>query len=473
VTADASDTPLLAAWEAAVRADRAPMVIPGHKGSTGLVGEVVAGDVPLYAGLDTLHLERGVLARAEALAARAWGVDWCRFSVAGSTHGNQALALAVGRPGDEVVVSRSLHRSLLLGLVLAGLVPVWVSPDLDAATGLPLGVPAERVATALREHPGARAVFLVEPGYTGAISDVRGAAAVAHGHGIPLVVDGAWGAHLGWAPGLPPSPLALGADAMVTSAHKLLPAYSQAALVLARTARLDADRLDRGFEATHTTSPAGAILASTDAARALLERDGERLLGGTLDLVREARDVLRAVPGLGLPGGAGDRWDPTRLVLSLPGTGADGMAVERDLVAAGLPVEMADHDTVVATVTVADTAETVGRFVSEVRAAVERHRGEPRPPAGGSAWTASAELVVPPREAFFADRVAVPLDEAVGRVAAELVAPYPPGVPALVPGERVAAATVAGLRAALTGGTRVAYAADPTLRTVQVLTADG
>ncbi|HYN28905.1 MAG TPA: hypothetical protein VES95_03405 [Dermatophilaceae bacterium] len=471
LTADASDTPLLAAWEVAVRADRAPMVIPGHKGSTRLVGDVVSGDVPLYAGLDTLHLEHGVLHRAEVLAARAWGVDWCRFSVGGSTHGNQALALAVGRPGDEVVVTRSLHRSLLLGLVLAGLVPVWVAPDLDAATGLPLGVPAERVADALRAHPGARAVFLVEPGYTGALSDVRGAAAVAHGHGIPLVVDGAWGAHLGWAPGLPPSPLSLGADAMVTSAHKLLPAYSQAALVLARTGRLDVDRLERGFEASHTTSPAGAILASTDAARALLEREGEQLLGRTVRLVQDAREELRAVPGLVLPGGAGDRSDPTRLVLALAGTGADGLAVERDLVAMGVPVEMADRDTVVATVTVADTAATVGRFVGVVREALERHRGEPRPPVAGAAWTAAGELVVPPREAFFADREAVPLAESVGRVAAELVAPYPPGVPALVPGERVGAATVEALRAAAAAGSRVAYAADATLGTVQVLTA--
>ncbi|HYY11048.1 MAG TPA: hypothetical protein VE781_08920, partial [Kineosporiaceae bacterium] len=148
-----ADAPLLDAWltftERADAGGVRPFTIPGHKQRRDLVGDVVAGDVPLYAGLDTMKLSAGVLAEAERRAAAFWGADWCRFSVGGSTHGNQTLALAVGRPGDEVVVGRTLHRSLLLGLVLAGLRPVWVRPEVDPATGLPLAVAPDAVAQAL------------------------------------------------------------------------------------------------------------------------------------------------------------------------------------------------------------------------------------------------------------------------------------------------------------------------------------
>src|SRR5207237_7322562 len=138
------------------------------------------------------------------------------------------------------------------------------------------------VRAALAAHPDARAVFAVEPGYAGTRSDVSALADAAHDAGVPLVVDQAWSAHFGFHPALPPHALAAGADALVTSAHKALPAYTQAALVLARTERLDPARLHRAFEATHTTSPTGSIMASIDAARALLAADGERLWGALL-----------------------------------------------------------------------------------------------------------------------------------------------------------------------------------------------
>ena len=292
------DAPLLDAWLRFHEEGPTPFTIPGHKQRHDLVGDVVAGDVPLYAGLDTMKLARGVLADAEARAARLWGADVCRFSVGGATHANQAVALALGGDGDRVVVSRTLHRSMLLGLVLAGLEPVWVRPEVDPASGLPLGVAPATVADALARHPDARAVLVGDPSYVGTVGDVAGLAAAAHEHDVPLVVDAAWAAHFGFHPDLPRHALQLGADALVVSAHKTLPAWSQAALLLARTERLDPARLDAGVEATATTSPAGAILASTDAARALLERDGPALLGDAIAAVREARERLAAVDGL-------------------------------------------------------------------------------------------------------------------------------------------------------------------------------
>jgi arginine decarboxylase len=466
----AADAPLLRAYLDCL--DRAgaherPFHTPGHKGSTALAGAVVAGDRPLAGGLDTVKLQHGWLAEAEQRAARCWGADLCRFSVGGSTHCNQALALTVGTPGDVVVVSRTLHRSLLLGLVLAGLEPVWVEPEVDAATGLPVGYAPGRVAEALAEHPEAVAVFLTDPSYVGTFSDLGEHARVAHAAGAALVVDAAWAAHFGFHPSLPPHALAAGADAMITSAHKALPAYSQAALVLARTERLDASRLERAFDAIHTTSPAGTIMASTDAARALLERDGERLLSATIAAVAGARARLAQVPGVRVVDG--DGVDPAKLTVSIAGTGAHGVDVESDLMAAGVPVEMADRDTIVALATIADDDETLRRFTTALIASIERRRAAPRPVTAAAGWIVRPQQRVSPREAFFAEAETVAFADAAGRVSAELIALYPPGVPVLAPGELVTTTTLAVLTDAAADGVRVAYAADPTLATLEVL----
>jgi arginine decarboxylase len=469
----AADAPLLDGWlrftARASAGELTPMSVPGHKQRRDLTGDVTAGDAPLYGGVDSIKHADELLAGAEQRAARLWGADWCRFSVAGSTHGNQALALAAGEPGQPIVVTRALHRSLLLGLVLAGLDPVWVLPGVDPATGLPGPVPVAAVRDALARHPDACAVFLGDPSYVGTTGDLAGHAAAAHEAGVPLLVDAAWAAHLGFHPALPPHALAAGADAMVTSAHKVLPAYTQGALVLARTApgRLDPARLHRAFEATHTTSPAGAIMASIDAARELLARDGGDLCARLLRTVAAARDRLRQVPGLAVLDGPG--VEPAKLVVLLAGTGAHGIAVEADLIAAGMPVEMADRDTIIPIVTLADDEAGVARFTATLAAIVEAHRGPPRRPVPAASWTVTPDMAMPPREAFFCRNETLQAAEAVGRVSGELVAPYPPGVPVLAPGEVITAAALDALRAAQSDGGRIAYAADPTLATFQVI----
>ena len=460
------DAPLLDAWLRFHEARPSPFTIPGHKQRHDLVGDVVAGDVPLYAGLDSMKLSEGLLAEAESRAARLWGADVCRFSTGGATHANQAVALSVANDGDRVIVSRTLHRSLLLGLVLAGLTPVWVRPEVDISTGLPLGVAPGTVRQALRQHPDARAVFVEDPSYVGTVGDVAGLAQVAHDHGVPLVVDAAWAAHFGFHPDLPAHPLQLGADVMVTSAHKTLPAWSQAALILARTGRVDPARLEAGVEATATTSPAGAILAGIDAARALLQRDGEDLLGVAIAATREARSRLHGVEGLIVLDGPG--VDPLKLTLVLSGTGADGNVVEQDLLAAGLPVESADRDVLVAVVSLADRRETLEALCSTVIASLETHRSAARPVVGPAPYRVEPTAVTSPRAAFFAHAVAVPIDEAVGRTCAELVAPYPPGIPVLAPGEQITEQTIRALHDARRNGVRIAYAADSTLKTIRI-----
>lgn len=472
-----AETPLADAVDAFL-ADPAitPFTTPGHKRAPGLADGVLAHDLPLSAGADDLHLSSDVLGRAERLAADLWGAELCLFCVNGSTQGNQALALAAARPGDGVVVARNLHKSMLAGLVLAGLDPVWVRPDVDPQTGLALGVPAAGVAAALAAHPEARAVFLVEPNFVGVLSDVPAIARLAHAAGAPLLVDQAWGAYLGFHPALPPHSLALGADAFVTSAHKTLTGFTQSAYLFASAGRLELARVREGFDALNTTSVAAAMLASLDRTRALLAARGEELLGRALALAGRARERLAAIEGLKVlgpsakAGGDGFSHDPLKLVLALPGTGADGLAVERDLFAEGVRVELANRDTLVPLLTIADTEESVDRLCTALERSLERRRGEPRLPGAASAvWALEPESALSPREAFFAERETVRAEAAAGRIAAETIAPYPPGIPAIAPGEVIAAPLLEALRAAAAEGTRIAYCADPTLATVQVV----
>ena len=467
----AADAPLLAAWLDWTRRAEAgqltPMTIPGHKMRQDLFGAIVAGDVPMFGGIDTIKHAGHLMEDAEQRAAALWGADWCRFSVGGSTHGNQTFCLALGEPGQQVIVSRTLHRSLLLGLVLAGLEPVWVYPEIDQRSGLPGPVPVRAVREALAAHPSACGVFLGDPSYVGTTSDLEGHAHAAHEAGVPLIVDAAWGAYFGFHQDLPRHALAAGADGLVTSAHKTLPALSQAAIVLAKTERLEAARLERAFEATHTTSPSGAILASVDAARALLERDGAKFYGRLLDNVAAARAQLRAVPGLDVLDGPG--VDPAKLVVLLAGTGAHGRDVESDLIAAGMPPEMADRDVIIPLLTIADDAQRIASFIEHLIQSTERSAALPRRPASSAAWVVHPTTVLSPREAFFAPHETVPADAAVGRVSAELIAPYPPGVPVLAPGELITAEAVHALREVAADGGRIAYAADPTLASFQVV----
>jgi arginine decarboxylase len=463
---DQRETPLADAAAAFLAAEITPFTTPGHKRASHLADDFLLLDLPLSSGADDLHMRSDVLGRAERLAADLWGADLCRFCANGSTQGNQALALALGSLGERVVVSRGLHKSVLAGLVLSGLEPLWVRPDVDPASGLPLALPPERVAAALGEAPSACGVFLVEPSFVGVLSDVAALAELAHHRGVPLVVDQAWGAHFGFHPDLPPHALAAGADGFVASAHKTLAAFTQSAYLLARGGFLDLERLDEAFELLHTTSPSAALLASLDRSRMIMATRGKELLDETLRLAAHARRRLAEVEGLVIV----DSDDPTKLALALPGSGADGLAVEADLFAQGIRFELANRDLLVPLLTIADTEAGVERLCDALVASIERRRGEARPPGPASAvWDVTPQTAMTPREAFFSARETVRAAEAAGRVAAEMVAPYPPGIPAIAPGEVVSAELVAALREAAAGGTRLAYCADPALETVRVV----
>jgi lysine decarboxylase len=474
---DQTETPLADAVAAFFASEVTPFTTPGHKRSPELADALLSLDLPLSAGADDLHLTNDVLGRAERLAAALWGADVCRFCTNGSTEGNQALALAVAQPGDRVVVTRNLHKSLFAGLVLAGLEPVWVRPDVDPETGLALAVPVERIADAIVAAPDARAVVMTEPSFVGILSDVTPIAELCHARGISLLLDQAWGAHFGFHPGVPPSALALGADGLVVSAHKTLASFTEGAFLFARSGLLDLGKLVDAFDMLHTTSPSAAILASLDRTRGLMAARGAALLGRTVELVARARERLSGIEGLRIVEQSwAERYpsvaavDPTKLVLALAGTGADGLEIEQDCWQEGIRFELANRDTLIPLVTIGDTDETVGRLVAALERSLERRRGAARGTGGASAvWSIEPEVALGPREAFFAGRETVASREAVGRVSAETIAPYPPGIPAIAPGEVISRELLGALRQAAADGTRIAYCADPTLETVRVV----
>ena len=468
------DHPLLDAWLAAREKGLRPLQIPGHKyryagddavlGSDRL-GPLIRDDVSLQGGADDNHYSLGVLERSERLWATSVHADHARFLVGGSSQGNIAALTAVGGPGVEVAVDRTSHRSALAGLVVSGSTPVWVQPRLHPEFGLPLGVDPHELDSL---PPGVRAGFVTTPSYVGTLGDVAGLARHAHAADRVLVVDQAWGAHLFFMSGS--GAFEQGADIATTSVHKALMGYTQTAVVAVRGDRVSADRLDRAVDLTATTSPSATLMASIDATRAVMDAQGDLELERAIGSVAAMRARLRRVEGLVVVDDVelGSPCDPLKLTLWLPRTGVDGADLAQRLWEQGNGVEAADADSLVMTMSILDDHDFCLEVAEMLAALVERLRGEPRPAAPAAHWQVVPEVVVSPREAFFASRRRTSLREAVGEVSAEQFCPYPPGVPLLAPGERVTAQIVEDIEQAGRVG-RVAYSSDPTLATIEVL----
>ncbi len=468
-----------------------PFSTPGHKLGNGadaelreLIGDIfLRSDIPLGGGVDDTHFRGETLRAAEALGADAWGAERSFYLVNGSSAGNHAYLLAALRPGDEVIVARDIHKSLLVALILTGARPVYVAPRLHPEWSVGLGVNPADVAAALAAHPAAKLVALVSPSYCGVASDLAGIVAVAHARGVPVYVDEAWGPHMGFHPDLPASAMASGADGAVVSTHKVLASLTQAAILNVRGGRIAPDRVATMVGMAQTTSPSVPILASIDACRRQMALEGEALLERTIALAEEARRRLRELPGvevldaaaLGL---AGRSFDRTKLVIDVHGLGITGFeaeAVLRDRF--DVAPEMSDLVGVVCLVTVGDTRERVERLVAAFAALAAERRPASR--TIGAAMRSSGGVIAPgeqacsPREAFFAPSRAVPLAEAIGAVSAELVIPYPPGIPVLAPGDVISGEKVAYLLEGAAHGMYLSGPVDPGLRTILVVEESG
>jgi lysine decarboxylase len=460
--------------------------VPGHKGGEGADSGLRAalGDRALL--LDVPQEIEGIdvgsaptpYERAERLATEVYGAQRCWFLTNGATQGNHALCLAIAAPGHRVVVQRNSHASLIDGLVLSGGAATFVAPEYDTELGIAHGVTADALVQALDRSPRAEAAFIVSPTYYGMAADVEACAEVAHRAGVALIVDNAWGSHFGFHPQLPGSPLQLGADAMLASTHKIIGSLTQSAMLLVgRSDRLDAGAVARAVRLVRSTSPSALLMASLDAARRLLAVHGEALLDRTIAAAGRARAAIERVPGcavldqdlVGRPGVAG--WDPLRIVIDVRGTGSTGYEIAAALRASyDIYVELATHATLVLVLGLGQPVDALERLAHDLAETVRRMAR----PGGQRAITHPPPAVVhetamDPREAFFADGEMVPVEGAIGRISCDAIAGYPPGVPSVLPGERVTAELVGYLREITSAGARLHGAADPTFTTVRVL----
>jgi arginine decarboxylase len=488
---DQGTTPYLDALIAYAAREPARLHVPGHKGGAGADPGLAAALGMQALALDIPALTYGVdmgpmptpFERAQLLAARAWGARRTWFLIGGASQGNLAAGLALAHNGDQAVIQRNVHSSTIDSLVLSGLRPTFVAPEVDPELGIAHCLTPAALADALDQTPGAAGAWIVSPTYFGAMADVRALAGLAHERGVPLIVDEAWGAHLAFHEDLPEHALAAGADLVISSTHKLGGSLTQSAMLhLGEGERLSADVVDRSVTVVESTSPNSLLLGSLDAARRQAATQGRELLGATIEALALARWQIRQIGGLdvlderlaGRPGVFA--YDPLRLAVDVRGIAIDGYALAPLLREIGdINLELYAQNAVVAVFGMGERAlPEARRLIASLRTAVERvgidRGGRKRSFAPPPPW---GELVMSPRDAYLGVQEVVPAVEAVGRVAAESLATYPPGVPNVLPGERLSAATLTYIKRTLELGGNVRGASDRELRTVRVVAGTG
>ena len=457
---DQNKTPLFDAVKRFADWDPVPFFIPAHKLGEGIdprfksfAGEnVFKIDLSEVRWTDDFHGAASSIKEAQVLAADAWGAARSHFLVNGTSGGIIAAMCAVLGDGDRIVVPRNAHKSAVYGLVLSGAEPVYVLPEIDSERGLVGGLTPEALESVLSEYTDVKAVFTVSPSYHGVMSDTGALSEIAHRHGAVLISDEAHGNHMYFSERLPKGALELGADIVCQSTHKMSGALTQASILhlgLGAETRVDLEKIRANLSMIQTTSPSYILLASLDMARSYIATRGETVLDGVLDTLENARADIGALPGFELLGkelvgsaGIAD-YEPTRLVFSARALGLDGYAlfsllreqynIECEFAdpywcvcVAGLGTTPAHTKALAAALKDISEDVTGGRFFCHT---------EPSPCHTQSILPPIPPLGLTPREAWFAEKEAVPFESAQGRISAELVVPYPPGIPILCPGE--------------------------------------
>ena len=419
------DAPLYEALCDYAAQGRASFHTPGHKGQAAdLLSLPLWMDLTELPETDSLFECSGAIREAERRAAELFGAADTAISAGGCTLAIQGMLAAFTKPGDTVLFSRNLHRSAVNTAMLLDLRPVWLAHSRDAGEGLPGRIAPSEAAAALTAHPGAAAVYLTSPDYYGCLSDLNGIAAVCRQYGVPMLVDNAHGTHL-IAFGL--HPLQCGASASACSAHKTLPVLTGGAWL--HCADPDAaGRLKSAMALFGSTSPCYLTMASLDVARAWLARDGMAAFRRLAETVDGLRTLAREV-GFGLPQG---ECDPVRLTLLPSAVGYGGEEAADYFRRQGAECEHCDRAAVVFILTPFNSE----RDIAVLRRAIERFpvRAPISLPAGE---TVLPSMAMPPRAALTRGSVRVPTEQAAGRIAAEAACPCPPGVPIVMPGERV------------------------------------
>jgi arginine/lysine/ornithine decarboxylase len=483
---DQNRAPVLEALAEHHRLDRYGFTPPGHRQGRGVdprVLEVLGADpfrndLIATAGLDDRASRGNVLKDAQQLMAEAVGADHAFFSTCGSSLSVKAAILAVTRGQGEILIGRDAHKSVTSGLVLSGLQPRWISPTWDPQLHLAHPPSPEAVEQGLQRYPDAAAVLIVSPTPYGTCADLERIAEICHGHGKPLIVDEAWGAHLPFHDALPTWAMSAGADICVVSVHKMGMGFEQGSVYHVQGGLVDPTRLSQCADVLATTSPNTLIYAGIDGWRRQMAQHGNELLQSALDLAGRLRAEVDALDRLHVLGDelvrreASHDLDPLHILIDVSGLGITGYQAadwlrEHPRVDTGV----SDHRRIEMTLSQADDDETGERMLAALRALIDAAPGFPPSPQVRIPQPPGLELetVMLPRDAFFGPVEAVPVGESVGRVSAEQITPYPPGIPVILPGERINAAVIDYLRSGVAAGMVLPDPADPSLETVRVV----
>lgn len=497
--------PLVEAMEKYLREGVYPLHTPGHKGGRGM-GEPLASllgeaslrmDVSLMAELDDIHEPSGCIGAAQEKAAELYGADACFFAVNGTTGAIQAMLMAALDPGDKVLVPRNAHRSVSSGLILADAVPVYVWPEYLEDFSLQGQITPAQVEEAFRDQPDLKAVLVTSPNYFGMTADLTAIGDIAHRHGALLLVDEAHGPHLGFTDRLPAAALKCGADLTAQSAHKLLGAMTQCSWLLMREENISRERVADMMSLLTTTSPNYLLMGSLDSAREQLALNAPSMMEDALAASDLLRKELARVPGLRVIGKADvtgragvTDLDTTKVTVNFRHVpGVSGIAAGEHLRRKGVAVELVDPENLLFLVTYADWQPEWPALAASIRESLTELCGgesggenrEGGKPGAGNRGTGSAdvhsrperppvtEAVLPLRQVFYGRKASLPLEQAEGRICAESVSFYPPGIPVILPGERITGDIIRFCRKMKAQGLPVSGPQDPTLETVRVV----
>lgn len=490
---DQGRAPLLDALDDYRRRERYGFTPPGHRQGRGvdrrtsatLGRETFQNDLLVAGGLDDRRMRGAYLAQAEELMADAVGADLAFFSTCGSSLSVKAAMLAVGGGRGELLIARDAHKSIVAGLIFSGLTPRWVVPRWDVDLHLTHPPSPAEVQRAWDEHPGAAGLLIVSPTPYGTCADLRAIAEICHLRGKPLIVDEAWGAHLPFHPELPTWAMDAGADLCVVSVHKMGTGFEQGSVFHVQGDRVDRSRLSDCADLLMTTSPNLMIYAAIDGWRRHMVDAGHGLLDRAIARARRLRADVEGIGGLHVAHDelvheeASHDLDELQVLIDVAGVGVSGYTCADWLrETRGIDVGLSDHRRILATLSQADTSATTDRLVSALeglaaaRPGLDRDTTAPMSVDQPAPSELRLETVMSPRDAFFGAVEMVPSASAAGRVAAEQITPYPPGIPVVVPGEVLNPAVIEYLRTGHAAGMNTPDATDPRLTAIKVVARD-
>ncbi|MCU6710878.1 aminotransferase class I/II-fold pyridoxal phosphate-dependent enzyme [Paenibacillus sp. J5C_2022] len=456
---------------------------PGQSGYYPL-SSVMEIDVTELSSTDDLHHPEACIAEAERLAAHCFGADHTYLLVGGSTSGNVAMMLTLCQPGDLIIVQRNVHKSIINGLKLAGASAVFLAPQYDAHSGLATVPSLQQLEQALQRYPKAKGVMFSTPNYYGMNTPLQPYVELTHHYDKPFIVDEAHGAHYSMHPALPTSAIYAGADAVVQSTHKTLLAMTMGAMLHVQGSRIDLADVREQLSMVQSSSPSFPIMASLDISRAIIDREKERLFHKALLLAEQFRSwleerqlIIQDINGRTLLRNNELQYDPLRMVLFDISGQLSGVHLHKELERDGCWPEMSDVRYVVLVVNVSVTEEDMKRLKQSllrihqtVAASYESKPSVVIPALEPSQGDGIGAPVAFHRGAYEqAKTIQVPLREAAGRLSAENVIPYPPGIPLLYRGEPITEEAIQQISRLASVGAKFQGASDAKMQSIAVI----